>query len=408
MTVFSFEGVTYRYSSAENGFFSVTALGLILGLIYPIINDGSIIANLFSIFATLLPIIAVFIFYNRCNHGTFIFLRFYVFVALYMIFVGVVKGGFSGGISHVLSVIGQDIRYLMLFWLGGLYASNDRYMAMFHRLMLMVARIGFIMGVIAVVLWSTSGSLTLRGTGDNHLIYSLWWGPSVCYAYCGCYGLLKKKNRRLFLGVLILYFIMGLGFLKRSSTVDTIVLFGICMYLLAKTEKAGSSVGMFFLAGIFVFVVNSFFGGVLDNLINRFSETTNDIESFDRLVEWRAFQENSSTMDKIFGCGVGNYLLFNRFGLEGLNAESTNVDMLHLGYANIIYKGGVFYALFYILLYIKIFTVWSKKKAKTPMYFVCFAVSVCALISLFFEGSWTYLIIPFCISAPIFYATNNN
>ncbi len=408
MRTLVFNGNTYQYNSSEKLFFNVTKWALLLGLFYPIVNNGSTITVLISLICTLLSVTAIILYYNIPNKtDASSSMRFYIVVALYMLAIGALGGGFSGGRTHFMMTMTQDVRFVALFWLGGLYAVNDRYMAYFHKIMLLLARTGVVLGLIALLMLLQRGSFIARGVEETDVIYHLWWAPGCCFVYCGFYALINRPKQRVFILVLILYFILGMAFLKRSCFIDTLFIVVFSFFLLSKQGKFNKGFGTIAIIGVSALLVMMLLPGISDlvfsSLFSRFSDTAKDMESFDRLIEWELFKEQTSLSDKLLGKGIGNFLVYNRYG--GGNEESV-LNALHLGYANIIYKGGALYALFYICLYITIFVKWFNNRKKTPFYMICFGVAMSALISLFFEGSWTYTIQPFCLSAPIFYAAN--
>lgn len=403
--VFNGKRKIYQYSSIENLFFKVTKWALLLGLFYPIVNNGSTITNLISLLCTLLSITAIVLYYSISNRPKLSTLTcFYIFVVLYMLIIGVVGGGFSGGRTHFMKTMSQDVRYVSLFWLGGLYALSDKYMVYFHKIMLLLARISVVLGLVALAMLIQRGVFIARGVEETDVIYHLWWALICCSVYSGYYALINRSKQRVFLFVLLLYFVLGMAFLKRSCFVDVIIIVVFALFLLSRQGRLGKGFGMMAFVGFIVMLVIFFFPTIFDDvfssLFSRFSDTAEDVDSFDRLVEWRVFQDNTTLRDRLFGKGVGAFLIYERYG----KGEASVLNALHLGYANIIYKGGILYALFYIILYIKVIVNWFRNRKKTSFYLVCFGVAISSLISLFFEGSWTYTIQPFCISAPIFYA----
>lgn len=397
-------GDIYCYSKSEMSFFRWTTISVILGLIYPVINNGSTITNLVSLICTLSAIFAIVLYLITKGRLTRL-TRFFGWTAVYMIVVGVIGGSLFVDKSTMLMSISQDWRYIALFFLGGIYATDDRMMAYFHHIMHTIAIISIVMGVFAVVLIVQNGSIIMRGS-DDQMSYHLWWTSTVGFAYCGLYYFLSEKKDRLFLFAFLTYFIIGMSFLKRSCFLNCIIIALLSVFLSSKLGRGKRTIAIVVMALLVFFALIIMIPNlnmlVFDALFQRFSDTANDIKEFDRLIEFNVFNEQMTVKQKITGLGVGNFLSYNRYGL--INGEDTLLNALHLGYGNIIYKGGVVYALFYIVTYFKLFGNWFRSKHYNTNYLVCFGVSISALISLFYEGSWTYTIGPFCISAPIFYA----
>lgn len=395
--------------SYEKVLFGLTNLSLFLGLLYPVVNNGSTITTLLSLLSTVFAIMAVLVFFfKRHNQHLSWLVVFFTVVVVYMLILGFTTGNLWSNKTMFMMTVSQDLRYVTLFLLGGIYSTSERYMDYFHCLMKNIAVITIIMGCLSVMLIASTGSLISRGSEDSGLSYHLWWASAVGFAYCGIYSFLtEKKNRKIWLFAFLVYFIIGMSFLKRSCFLNCIIIVLLSLYLSVKNKNGKKTILNVIALGIIGFLVLLFIPSlneiVFGALFDRFTETSSDIENFDRLIEWQVFLEQSSKEKLYTGYGIGNYPFYDRYGL-GL--EPTYLNALHLGYSNIIFKGGVLYAVFYIVLYITIFTNWFKIKKYSTRYLLCFGVSISALISLFYEGSWTYTIIPFCISAPIFYAAS--
>lgn len=393
------------YSKSEMRLYNYTFYSLILGLIYPVVNDGSFFTNLLSLACTGLTIVAILTyFFSHSIRNSSFALKFYIIVVLYMLVIGILGGCFLVDKSTMMLTITQDFRYVSLFLLGGIYAQDERLMDLYHRLLQAVAVIAVIMALIAIVLIALSGNLIARG-GEDTTSYHYWWASATCFAYCGFYSFFSKENKRINLGVLILYFLVGMSFLKRSCFINTIFVTIFSLYLLLKQGKGKKLFLNVFLLFVIAFIFILILPGAVDKvwglLFDRFSDTASDMESFDRLMEFEQFKYNTTLSQRLTGFGIGNYIYYDRYGN---NSEVSLLNALHLGFANILYKGGIVYASFYVLTYLQILKNWFRRKQNTSRYLICFGVSISALISLLYEGSWTYTILPFCISAPIFYA----
>lgn len=389
----------------ESRMYNYTYYSLVLGLIYPVVNNGSFLTNLISLACTGLAVAAVFCYISEysLNKSSFT-LKLFIFTVLYMLFIGILGGSLRGGKTILLLTITQDLRYTALFLLGGLYAQSERTMDLFHQLMRSVACIAVIMGVLALVMIAGSGSLIARG-GEDATSYHYWWASATCFAYCGLYSFLSDEDKKLNQGVLLLYFIVGMSFLKRSCFINVVLIVILGLYMLSKLGQGGKLASRISVIALLSFVVMIFLPGVADKvfglLFDRFSKTASDMKSFDRLLEFAVFEHKTSLEQRLTGFGIGHYLSIDRYGVGG---KKELLNALHLGYANILYKGGLVYAAFYVITYLNVIFNWFRKQQCSIRYYVCVGVAISAFISLFYEGSWTYTILPFCISAPIFYA----
>lgn len=405
MSVLSVFNKPVFYTKSERKLYNYTLYSLVLGLIYPVVNNGSLFTNFISLICTLFAIAAIFTyFFSHSIRNSSFALKLYIVAMLYMLIIGILGGSLQVNKTTMLLTITQDLRFTSLFLLGGIYAQDDRLMDMFHRLLQVVAVIAVIMALIAIVLIAQSGSLIARG-GEDATSYHYWWASATCFAYCGFYSFFAEENKKINLGVLILYFLVGMSFLKRSCFLNSVIVVVFSFYLLSKQRKIRRMFSYVSLLLVVAFIITIILPGasskVLGLLFDRFSETSSDMDNFDRLIEMASFEYNTTLSQRLKGFGIGNYLYLDRYGNNG---EVSLLNALHLGYTNILYKGGIVYASFYVLTYLQIFINWFRRRQNTSRYLICFGVSISALISLLYEGSWTYTILPFCISAPIFYA----
>ena len=393
----------------EKLLFKLTNVSLFLGLLYPVVNNGSFITNLISLVSTFSAIAAIFIFfYKRKNQPLTGLLIFFIIVVLYMLVLGFSTGNLWSNKTILMTAITQDLRYVTLFLLGGIYSTSERFMSYYHYLMKNIAMISIIMGVFAILLIVRNGSLIVRGEENNGPSYHLWWASATCFAYCGIFAFLSdKKSRKTWVYVFVIYFVIGMLFLKRSCFLNCIIIILLSLYLSSKNTKGSKTIlrvfGLLIAAFFILLFIPSVKEIVFGALFDRFRDSASNIEEFDRIIEWQAFLEQTSQIQLYTGYGIGNYPIYDRYQM---GHDDNILNALHLGYSNIIFKGGALYAAFYIVLYITIFIKWFKCKSYSIRYLVCFGVSVSSLISLFYEGSWTYTIIPFCISAPMFYAAS--
>lgn len=396
------------YSSSERKFFNITVCSLFLGLIYPVLNNGNLLTNLISVGSTFTAFWAIIVFFlNRGISSLKTPVKFFLIILIYLLVIGIFGGSLYTDKSTIFLTITQDLRYVLLFLLGGIYATDERYMDLFHQALRIVAVVAIIMGVIAGIIIAQSGTTIARDIEDQ-TNYHYWWASTTCFSYWGITAFFKKSERKIGLVVLFTYFFIGILFLKRSCFLNSIIIVMLAIFLMAKQGRVSKSLKILASIGIILLVTTIVLPSlnkiIFSSLFSRFSDVSVDIENFDRLIEWKSYQDYSTLSQKILGMGIGNYPFYNRYGT--INGESSLLNALHLGFANIIFKGGVIYALFYLSTYLKIFKNWFSSKRYSTRYLICFGVSVSALISLLYEGSWTYTILPFCISAPIFYVAN--
>lgn len=277
-------------------------------------------------------------------------------------------------------------------------------MIYFHKIMQILGIASIIAAVFGLLFFDFSFKAITDRTMSWSFSYYCWWLSTACFSYWGYYAIIVKKEKLLGYGVVLSYLILGVLFLKRAAFINVVVLVLFAnlisnKYLIKSTGMiltlVVSIILLVFMMRVFHFdAVFSFF----DLLFNRF-ENIEELKDIDRIREWEAYYENTSGFQFLIGNGIGHYPFLQvseNFSIEKLNA-------LHIGLYNIIFKGGVLYSIFYIFLYLKIFKKFFRFNALSRYELVCLGVALSAFISLFYEGSWTYALEPFCISAPIFY-----
>lgn len=314
--------------------------------------------------------------------------KVFVTLIIYFLLIGLLHWG--GINNHIFGLmLSQDLRYVMFFLIGGMFAFNNN-MKSFHQIMKILGIISIFFGIIALLTYSPTEQNIDTREGTWSISYYYWWCSLACFYYWGYYVLFEKKDQAIGYGVMIVYVVLGLLFLKRSAVVDFAVV--IAFYTLFAPKKGGylkPIIIVLFVFVVFIAMQGTFVKTLYDLMMGRFGAA---MEEFDRAIEAESYFGKANTLDILFGNGIGHYYE----SMEG------TINALHLGWANIIYKGGVFYALFMVILYAcvikRVFILPKDNYGK-----VCLGVAVSSLISLFYAGGWTYTIIPFCISAPIFY-----
>lgn len=389
-------------SFSNNTSYKCVFIGVILVLIHQtyqtLMPNG--IASAISILAVVFCSLGCFTYFTRHNLSGYT--RWFLFLIMYFTAIGILYGSLFSK-EYLATAINQDFRYVFLFLSGGIFADSYANMLSYHKIMKIVGYISIGLGVFAVANFDMSiESLSIR-TGGWSLNYFMWWASSSCFMYLGNYALYMKKDRILGFSVVFVYFLLGLLFLKRSSILTVAIM--AMIYLLFKSGKRFKSIFNIGLICILAIgMIFAFFPGVANTmfelLFSRFREIGN-IGEFDRVIESLAYYQEASIFQIIFGNGIGHYHLLS----NPLFSERGILNSLHLGYNDVVYKGGVFYAIFYISIF---FNLLGKARRRNLINFdrMCIATSLTFLATFFYEGSWTYTVLPFCVSAPLFYIVN--
>jgi hypothetical protein len=239
--------------------------------------------------------------------------------------------------------------------------------------------------------------LLYRNIDANDMNYVLWGVTCNIFAYAGYFALINKENEILGLVLVLLNVILGLLFQKRSVIVDSAALIVFCAfnYLIndrgmlkhrIKVVLKGIGILLAIFACMLIIYNNSI---ILQAMVNQtFARITgSNIFDYDRQREANNFVESSSLGEKVFGYGIGYYLTSPTWGIY---------TMMHIGYYNLLYKGGVFYILFWLYILRR-----SAKALRNIRYLdrysrACLFLTLSAFVSMVYDFSWSEMIMPVC------------
>lgn len=322
---------------------------------------------------------------------------------IYFLIVGILH--FGGIDLNIFSwAITQDLRYCVLLLAGGCFAISYKSMSYFHYIMKILALLSIFAGIYSFLHLDLSIASVETRTNTWSLSYLLWWVPGSCFLYWGYYVLIIKKDKIWGYAVLFFYTMLGVLFLKRGTVVDVAIIFAVAIFL-SKGNKGFPLmkilIALVVILGVMYMFVPGIFNSVWNMMFARFDDIS-DVEGMDRSIELKAFFEQAPVFSLIFGNGIGHY-----FSITGTGIIDRMVNALHSGWANIIYKGGIVYVIFYIYLYRAIFKkIISNSLSDYEK--VCLGVAISHLVSLIYGGSWTYTITPFGIAAPLFFIASSH
>jgi hypothetical protein len=148
---------------------------------------------------------------------------------------------------------------------------------------------------------------------------------------------------------------------------------------------------VFFLAFVFL-------GDYLNLLIIRFDADASNFGQFDRNLEIQEFFSSVSDIHLFTGFGANNYLKMRYIGVL-----DNGVNSLHIGFYNLIYKGGLLYLLFFLYLSYHILSL-KKFIRFDPEIKIGYIIGILYLISFSYESGWSYVPIHFFYLLPIYRA----
>ena len=388
--------IVNAYTKNEQLSFNLMTISVFLGLFVQCFQNylGSFaIASYLSILA--FGFLGILVYFSGAKNVN-VYVRSFVFLIVYFVVIGLV-----GNVNFDMTIATvQDSRYMMFFLMSIIFAQNDRYMAIFHSIMKKLGIVAIILGIYALLHFSFENIATRDTVWTDQ--YYFWWASANTFVYLAAFSFVTKKDRIVGYGTLILYFILGAMFLKRSAFVNVIVI--IVLSIIIHSKKPGKN-AIIVLIGVFglLYLLNQYFPEYFavtsDALMDRF-ETIESIETVDRNVEAQLFFERAPLSKILLGYGAFNY------PIDIIQGKTINA--LHNSWANIFFKGGIVYAIWYIWIYSGVLRNAIHAKKQNELFLVCLIVAISSLVSMAYEGGWTYTLEPFCTAAPIIYAAKKS
>jgi len=375
-------------------------VSVLIGLCYQ--SSVSLISNSQSF---LLVILSILTGYLGClsfilNHRLPTISRVFLFIVVYLFLIGLSYGSFFNKEFLTIALV-QDFRYVMYFISGCIFAYSDENMASFHSIMKVLSVISIPLGIYALVSFDYLDVSIETRESTWSLSYMLWWAAGSCWVYWAYYALFMRKDYPYAIGPTLFYIVLGLLFLKREVLAYSGII--LMVYLFFNGRNIGRSfktiIALIALFLVVYYFNPNLFGRVYDLIMNRFNEVDN-LAELDRSVEAADYLNEASVKQLLLGNGIGYY---HQFKDVNLASSRGLLNALHLGYINVLYKGGVVFSLYYIVIFIIIIKKMFSKNL-SPYMKVCLGSSLSYFISLLYAGSWTYTIASFSIAAPLFYA----
>lgn len=287
----------------------------------------------------------------------------------------------------------HDYRYLSFFSLSFLFISDK---SAYYRTLLFknIGYIGLAAGFIAVLLVDKSiSSISSRENGYT-LPYYLWWIVMWVYPYLFLRYLIIGKSW-LWLVLFCLHLLLSLLFLKRAGVVDAgLIIVFFVIFSRSYTKKLKS----FIVASILLLVGFVIFGDYTDILSNRFQNDSDNIEEWDRNLEILEFYKASTELDRGIGYGANNYLKMYYIG-----DRDRPVNALHIGFYNIMYKGGYLYVGFFLFLIYEILSLYKYIHFDQEIR-IGFILGLVFILGHAYQFSWSYNPLHFFWLTPIFRA----
>ncbi len=366
------------------------SLSILFGLVYQISSYNTLIKGI----SLILGLIGLVIYLAERRLSNRI-LNKWLLLALYMLLVGVINA--RGMTDSFYTFLRTDLSYIMFTAMGFALADdafNKDRVYIFRMILLFSIACG------AYAIFNFKGSiieLFYRNIDVNDTNYVLWGVTSNIFTYAGYFALINKENELLGLILVILNVVLGLLFQKRSVIADSAVLIVFCAfnYLInnrgtlrhrIKVVLKGMGILLAIFACMLIIYNNSI---ILQAMVNQtFARITgSNMSDYDRQREANYFIENSSLGEKVFGYGIGYYLKSPTWGIY---------TSMHIGYYNLLYKGGVFYILFWLYILRRSAKALKNTRFLDRYSLACLFTTLSVFVSMVYEFSWSEMIMPVC------------
>lgn len=287
----------------------------------------------------------------------------------------------------------HDYSYIIFTILPFVFVSKSSNIY-YNKIFSITGTIAILCGIIAIAISDKTFSAIARREFVFTIPYYLWWIVTAVYPFLFLNYFFKGKNKK-GLVLIILHIVLSIIFLKRSGFLDAMLL--ITFAILFSDFKGKAKVSILILI-IFMFFLLLIFGSYFDLLISRFVETGNNLEEWDRNQEIEEFFKEATTIQLMTGFGLNNYIKMQYIG-----EYNKGVNSLHIGFYNILYKGGILYLCFMFFLSLKIFSLFKYIKFDNEIK-IGFIIGIIFLISHSYEQGWSYFPSIFFILMPIYRA----
>jgi hypothetical protein len=318
---------------------------------------------------------------------------FWMIMLIWFMIVPIIFPMTNAGLQPFYEGMYHDYRYLLFATLPFVFITNAA-KTYYDKVFRNVGYFALIFGCVGVIIADKSfASVSSRGDVWS-LSYYFWWVVIMVFPYL----FLKyyfNRNLKIGLYLIILHFILSLLFLKRAGFVDALLLILLAILFSKNLRKASSTI---VIISLFVLFSLLFFSDYLDLVLNRFLDTGENIEEWDRITEVDNYFAEATQLQQVTGFGANNYLNMSFIGIE-----DKAVNSLHIGAYNILYKGGFLYATFILFLIIKIISLYKYINYNVEIK-IGFILGIVFVTSFTYQQGWSYVPTIFFTLLPIYRA----
>lgn len=253
-----------------------------------------------------------------------------------------------GETGDMVSNFAIYLSILTAFWFSSI--SID----VIFQLLRIVAILGLISFIYIIIISDVDLATALnRGYTWTEIFYygPIFWAviPFVILAF------IKSENIVLSLVYWGCAIILNLLFLKRAILVDSLILLPALIFInYHKEKKLISGLKLVIIVSTLIGFTLYFFSdsilGLFDATNERMSESSDDISTFNRLVE----SENHFNSKSFIEVLIGNGFFGQHYGLGKV------ANALHIGWANFLFKGGLLLSILILIPFLKIIKIIRK------------------------------------------------
>jgi len=293
----------------------------------------------------------------------------------------------------------QDYLYAIYITLAFIFVDPYREVDA-DVLFLRVSQLALITGLIAILISDVSAINISERSNAWTLQYHLWWIACAIFPYCFYYSFIVKKNKFLGYSVFLVYTIFGLIVLKRAVIVNFLVIILTAFWLVQRPEfgsrsKRFSAAAKVLIAIILIITLSYLLMPYIStSLHERFTFLFKNLNEWDRRLEANEYFKNASLNNIILGNGLNNYFVIE------LKGRDFQINALHVGFLNMIYKGGIFLLLFTLIIFKNIYKM-ARCSPLPPEGLIAVGIGISFIVSLGYEMSFGYPPIIFFYLVPI-------
>lgn len=351
---------------------------------------------------------------NKLNHIQPFYKIWLIFIVIYTIFMGFI--GIKNSVSYHPFL--TDTETMLLFLSGIIIGSNVRYWKYIDKAYLSI----FVLGIFITLAGMTTLNIFSREETTTSLIYRTQYLLAPITFFIMTWDIRKKISEKIIISfTFCLYFFEQLIFQKRAPSIRLILALLLFLLLFPATKLFNKQTPKRIALSVITIIILIFFSmsysmeikNSYSGLVTRISQSRSDTYRFEQM---EIVYENMNTFDKIFGRGLGGYIIDSRLTAWEISVDDTLVNgktEIEIGNFWYFFKGGfVFLVIFLIGIISMIFS--YKKALSSPLKLYSWSLLLIFFVFQMIEGFWGSemhlftLLTGLCVGAFIIRSNNNS